>query len=254
MEQDKKLIELFEDFCKKNDEEVKNKVEFMPMCITISKDYSINITAFVFNSQNDKIKMREMLKQFIAVQNIKGYILIQDAKVTKVNQKTGERQVSDVAMRQLFTPKFAINRMQEYCDGVLGKMIEMTDRKDMRNEWDIWNKVEHDEKSDEYIKEYSKYKSEHPELYKGVYELDDYTKAQNDDGELMFAFKISNGEFRYYYPDNVSEEKQEKINKILQTTKEANELMKNLDDGHYIKTSRFKMIRVDKDGVMKNEN
>ena len=43
---DKKLMKLYEDFCKKNDEEIKNKESFMPVCITIDKDYSLGIIAF----------------------------------------------------------------------------------------------------------------------------------------------------------------------------------------------------------------
>ncbi len=233
---DEKLMKMFETFCKKNDEEVKNKEEFMPMCITIAKDYSINIIAFNFGSQDEKIKMREMLKQLIAIQNIQGYILIQDAKVTKVNQETGERKVSDVAMRQLFTPKFAINRMQEYCDGVLGEMTELNDRKEMRNEWDLWNEVEDMGNSVEQNKEYNKYKAEHPELYKGVYELEDYNKVQSK-GKLIFAYKVIDKQVRYYQADNLEQEDKDKLEAVMEGLKQLNTLFK------------FKFVQVDKDGI-----
>lgn len=234
---DKKLIELFNDFCKKNDEEVKNKEEFMPMCITINKDYSINIIAFPFSDQDEKIKMREMLKKLVAVQNIRGYILIQDAKQTKVNQKTGEREVSDIAMRQLFTPKFVISRMQEYCDGVLGEMNEMTDRKDMSNKWDLWNCVEEDKYTD---KEYSKYKAEHPELYKGVYELEDYSKVKSKN-KLIFAYKIVDKNFKYYQADDLEQEDKDKLKTVMEGIKKLNNMFK------------FKFVQVDKDGIEINK-
>lgn len=238
MEKDKKLIEMFEDFCKKNDKEIKNKENFMPMCITINKDYSIGIIAFSFSNQDEKIKMRNMLKKLIVVQNIKGYILIQDAKVTKLNQETGERHVSDVAMRNLFTPKFAISRMQEYCNGVLGEVIEITDRKEMSNTWDLWNSRELDEKSDKFNEEYSKYKAEHPELYKGVYELDDYNKVQSK-GKLIYAYKIINidKEFRYYQADDLEQEDKDKLEEIMNTIKLMNGVFK------------YKFVQVDKDGI-----
>jgi len=235
---DKKLIKLYNDICKKNDEEIKNKVEFMPVCILIKKDYAIDIIGFSFNNQDEKVKMREILKQFVAMQDIKGYILIQDAKVTQVNQDT-ERSVSDVAMRQLFTPKFAISRMQLYNpNGTFGEKIEMTDRKDMRNEWDLWNEVEQEEDYDKYNKEYNKYKQEHPELYKGVYELDDYTKVKDKNDKLIYAFKVADGKFKYYKSNDLEQEDEEKLDQVMKITKDMNDMF-----GH------FEFVKVDKDGV-----
>jgi len=233
---DKKIIEIFEDMCKKNDEEIKNKEEFMPVCITIDKDYSISIIAFTFDNQDEKIKMRETLKQFVISQDIKGYILIQDAKVTQVNQDTGERSVSDVAMRQLFTPKFAISRMQLYNpDGTFGEKIEMNDRKDMRNTWDLWNEVEQEKDYDKHNEEYNKYKQEHPELYKGVYELDEYFKIKDKKGKLIYAFKITDdNKFKYYKADNLEQEDEDKLKKVMKI---------EILFGHY------EFIRVDDNGV-----
>ena len=236
---DKKLMKLYEDFCKKNDEEIKNKESFMPVCITIDKDYSLGIIAFTFDDQDQKIKMRETLKQFVAMRDIKGYILIQDAKVTQVHQETGERKVSDVAMRQLFTPKFAISRMQLYNpDGTFGEKIELTDRKEMNNNWDLWNEVEQEKDYDKHNEEYNKYKQEHPELYKGVYELDDYSKVKDKKGNLIYAFKVDDGKFKYYKADDLEQEDEEKLDQVMKMTKDMNDMF-----GH------FEFIEVDKYGV-----
>jgi hypothetical protein len=241
MKKDKKLIKIFDEMCKKNDEEIKSgKSSFMPICAIVKEDYKIILISFGFNGDEEKQKMKNTLKSFIAMQKLKGYILIQDGKVTKYNPDMSVAEVSDVAMRCLYTPQFSISKMQFYKNGELGELITHDKREEMRNEWDLWGRgfEEDDEVANEINKKYNEYKDEHPELYKGTLDLSTYSKVSNNKGKLVFAFKVDgkNAKLRYHIPKDISKEDMQKVKIVLKEIKEFN------------KAFKYKLVKVNENG------
>ena len=154
--ENKELRSIFEEFCKMNDTiiEDKDRNGIMPVCIIIQEDKA-DIIGFQFGNYEEKRMAREFLFKTILNQKTKGYVLMQDAKMTCVNKsdlgKGGE--VKDVVMRSLFSPNLRIKECIIY-DDKEKKILERqkitdSEKKDgmmddgtavaMVDEWDLYS-------------------------------------------------------------------------------------------------------------------
>jgi len=98
-----------------------------------------------------------------------GYMIIFDTYMTSLDKKTGEREVFDVIVRNLYTPKKAILEFVKYKDNKIVEVIDMS-KDEAMDEWNFWGKGfdENDEKLVKENKEYQKFKEENPEKFKEI--------------------------------------------------------------------------------------
>lgn len=159
----KKILKIFEDIKKKNDEIIEKSDSILSVCCLIKKDYSLDLIGFRHRNYEEKIMYKEMLKKIIISQKIYGYILIQDVKMTTINKKTNETKIQDAVIRQLYTPKEKIIEAVIYKDKRILKKMDLSDGE---TEWNIWGKgLDIDDK---IVKEYNQIKKDNPEDYKDV--------------------------------------------------------------------------------------
>jgi len=166
-----KLIQLYEELSKTNDKMLKQYGDgITPMCFIISKDFSISIIGMIFKNNEEKLKMRYALMKIISSQQIFGYILMIDTKMTFKDKD--KAIVQDAVMRTLYTPKGVLKRQVVIHKGK--NIIETKDlSKEMANmtdEFNYWGKHFDftDEKDKEINEWYQDFKEKNPELYKGV--------------------------------------------------------------------------------------
>jgi hypothetical protein len=166
--ENKELIKTFDDISKQNDKMIEQYDEITPVCFLIYKD-KVNLIGMSFESYEQKVVMRNILKKMIVSQKILGYILIFDARMTSKNIKTEKVEVVDAVIRALYTPKGVLKRqfvIHENKKIIKIQEIENPDR--MRDEWDIWSDYNSDEDDEETNKWYQEFKKQRPDLFKDV--------------------------------------------------------------------------------------
>ena len=118
-----------------------------------------------FKTAQEKEFLRLNLMQHLAKIDLSGYIIIFDATCTILNQKTGDREVSDAVTRTLYTQKERLQEIVFYKDKKIIKKQKIKTSAAFDN-WDLWNNgLKYNDKNDA---EYQKYKKENPELYKDI--------------------------------------------------------------------------------------
>ena len=180
--ENKELREMYEDFCNLNNRTIedKNRKGIMPVCVIIEENGKESIIGFQFSNYEEKRMAREFLFKTLLEKKIAGYILIQDAKMTMMDKKTGKTEVSDVVMRSLFSKNnLKIKEVVTYDDKQrkIIKTMKLLDseKKDgdvekVVDEWDLYGEW-FDEENPEHRKiqeDYSKYKKGHKEEYGGI--------------------------------------------------------------------------------------
>ncbi|MFX0133353.1 MAG: hypothetical protein ACFFDN_06905 [Candidatus Hodarchaeota archaeon] len=163
----KKLLKLFEGIKKQNNEQIRKYSDKQrPMIFMIHKDYKLTIMLLVFNSTKEKLLMKKRILKFIASHNIKGYMMVMPAKMTKMSLDNKSYETHDVYLRSLHTPKESIYSTVFHKDK---EIIDEWDNSNMigfKDEWSLWGEnIPDDEK---YIEEYEKLKKEHPDEFKNV--------------------------------------------------------------------------------------
>jgi hypothetical protein len=169
--------------------EDKSRNGIIPICAIIEED-KVSIIGFPFGNYEEKRMAREFLFKTILNKKTKGYILMQDAKMTCVDKsKLGDGEVKDVVMRSLFSPNFKIKEFIIY-DNKERKILEIqkitdTEKKDgimddgevkaMVDEWDL------------YSEWFDKDNLEHQEIYKWYEKWkrdneDKFSDGLNEDG------------------------------------------------------------------------
>ncbi|KKK66844.1 hypothetical protein LCGC14_2960020, partial [marine sediment metagenome] len=165
-------------------------------------------------------------KNFIIKQDICGYILVFDVKMTEVDTKGKKKpKVVDAVIRTLYTPKEKVMEIVKYKNKRILKTMKIgvKDVKKMKDEWDLWRPGVDE---DEMIKagfDYGEFKRKNPELYDGVIDqFDDYKQFRDEDGRLVMAYKIDDKEetFRYYVPDDASGKEKAAIKEGIKQIKE----------------------------------
>ena len=236
-----KILRIYRDICKINDDMIRKVDEVCPMCFLIQKNYNLVPIIFKFDNQDEKIKLRKVLKDFILKQDILGYILIFDTKMTMVDKKgKNPPKVTDAIVRTLYTPAEKKMEMVIYKDKKITKTIKLSkkDVKKTQDEWDLWREGvdESSMKKDGF--DYHKFKMENKELYGGVVDqFDDYTQFRDKQGNLVVAYKIDhkNKEFKYYVSDGAMESDKASIDAAFRKIMELNKLNLN-----------YKMVKVTK--------
>lgn len=163
--QDKELLENFKRLCKENDKMIKDKNirQIQPICFLIPKEGKPTAIMMVWENSEEKERMKQALKKAILMQPIKAYVLIFDTKITMLNQKTGEREVSDAIMRSIYTPKAKKQQAVLYKDHKITKKMTFPQKIRNPDEWDLWGEgIDADSKEN---KAYQRYKKENPEKY-----------------------------------------------------------------------------------------
>ena len=216
-----KILRIYKDICKINDDQIRKLDEICPMCFLIGRDHNVTPIIFKFGGHDEKIMMRKKLKQFIIKLDILGYILIFDTKMTMVDKKGKDpTKVVDAIVRTLYTPKEKMMEIVTYKNKKILKTIRINkrDAKKTQDEWDLWGKGvdETTMKKDGF--DYGKFKRENPELYDGVIgQFDDYKQFRDKDGRIIIAFKIDHKEkaFKYYVPEDAPESEKKGIENAL---------------------------------------
>lgn len=206
---DKKLVELYKNFCKVNDKIIETRDSISPMCFMIGRDYSVNLVSVLFSGQEEKEKLRSRLKDFLINSNIFGYVLIFDTKVTMFDKKNKDKQpvVKDCVVRTLYTPKGNKREFVFYENNKITKKQVLDDKEvsEMSDEWDLWGKGVSEEEFNKNIGfDYQKFKMENKKLYDGVVKsFEDYHRVENKEGNLIFAYKFNHSEksIKYYITD-----------------------------------------------------
>ncbi len=234
-----KILRIYRDICKINDDQITKMDEIHPMCFLIKKDYNITPVLFAFNGHDEKVRMRKQLKKFIVEQDILGYILIMDTKMTMIDKKGKDPpKVTDAIIRTLYTPKEKKMEMVIYKDHKITKIMRPNkkDTKKTQDEWDLWGKgIEWDDKTS---KDYHKFKMDNKELYEGVIDqFDDYTQFRDPKGNLVVAYNIDHKkkEFNYYVSDNAVGSDKASIDAAFRKITELNNA-----------TLNYKMVKVAK--------
>jgi hypothetical protein len=174
----------FTSFGEVNDKIIENKARkgIMNVAIILNKYLNPEIISLNFKDYNEKMMIKEALKQIVANKEVNGYITIFDTKITKINKKTNNyEEVQDCVVRSLCSPALNIKEIIIYdektrkiiskeilCDSDLPEHKEILEK--MRDEWNLWG-IPFDNENKEDIKmqkEYSKFKRENPEKYRGV--------------------------------------------------------------------------------------
>ncbi|HDY68266.1 hypothetical protein LCGC14_0862770 [marine sediment metagenome] len=236
-----KILRIYKDVCKINDDLIKKGGEIHPMCFLIKKNYNLTPIIFMFKDQDEKVEMRKQLKNFIVKQDICGYILIFDTKMTMIDKK-GKKppEVVDAIVRTLYTPGEKKMEMLTYKDKKIIKTIKLNkkDIKKTQDEWDLWGKGFDETTIKKGGFDYRKFKRENPELYDGVVDqFDDYTQFRDKQGNLVVAYKIDNNkkEFKYYVSDDAVGSEKDSIDAAFRKIMELNKF-----------TLNYKMVKVTK--------
>ena len=219
---ERKLLTIFKDICETNDKLIEKVDEIQPMCFLISKKNKIIPFPIGFKNQEEKIELRNKLKKLLSIATMKGYILIQDTKITMYDtkKKNAKPEVKDCILRSLYTPKENRIDMVIYEDKKITKREKMIDRKDgkkiMQSEWDLWGEGVKSSKKNRDA--YHKFKMENKKLYDRVVEpFEDYTRIYSDGKKkesenIIFAYQFDHEKFiiRYYITDEFKEESEKK--------------------------------------------
>lgn len=234
-----KILRIYRDVCKVNDDLIKKGDSIYPMCFLIKKDYNLTPIVFMFKDQDEKVEMRSQLKNFIVKQDICGYILTFDTKMTVIDKK-GKKpiEVVDTIIRTLYTPKEKVMEMVTYKDKKIIKKMKLTkkDTKKTQDEWDLWGKGLDGSLEKEF--DYHKFKMENKELYDGVIDqFDDYTQFRDQKGNLVVAYKIDHKkkEFKYYVSDDAAGSEKDSIDAAFRKITELNKA-----------TINYKMVKLTK--------
>lgn len=222
------ILKRYREICEVNDDMIKKVDEIAPMCFLIKRDYNIIPIVFKFENREEKIRLKNALKNFILKQDIWGYILILDVKVTMVDKK-GKKppKVTDAVLRNLYTPSEKKIEMVTYKDKKILNIKRLTKKeaRDTKDEWDLWGKGVDTESVEDMGFDYGEFKAKNPELYDRVFEqFDDYEQFRDKNGNIIIAYKIDHKEkaFKYYMPDDTTESEKEKLNEALNQIKELN--------------------------------
>ena len=222
-----KILRIYKDICKINDDLIRKTDSIAPMCFLIKKDYNLIPVLCKFSDHDEKIALRKKLKQFILKLDILGYIIIFDTKMTMIDKKGKDPpKVVDAIIRTLYTPKEKKMEMVIYKDHKITKTIRLSkkDTRKTQDEWDLWGKgIDHDSLDKEF--DYHKFKMENKGLYEGVIDqFDEYHQFRSEDGRIIIAYRIDHKEkaFRYYVPDDVPADQKRNVENALKQIMELN--------------------------------
>jgi len=176
----KKEIEIFERMCRTNDALIENpKINsLLPMGAIITSEGNLELFGLMFRNYEEKIRIKKSLFDKILSQKIKGYIVLLDAKMTKMDLEGKKCEVVDCMVRGLYTPQKTIKRFCFYKNHKIlheenKKFQEKTEKMNMpsTDEWDLFNSSHFDDDDPELKKLneiYQKFKKENPEKFKEV--------------------------------------------------------------------------------------
>jgi len=163
---DPNLIKKFKKICEVSDGIIKSFEKTTPVCFVFERNKTApGLITLSFKTAQEKEFLRLNLMQHLAKIDLSGYIIIFDATCTILNQKTGDREVSDAVTRTLYTQKERLQEIVFYKDKKIIKKQKIKTSAAFDN-WDLWNNgLKYNDKNDA---EYQKYKKENPELYKDI--------------------------------------------------------------------------------------
>jgi hypothetical protein len=135
---EKRLLRIWNNIRKSNDEIIKTQKSIANICVIIKKDYSIEILALIWDSSDSKEKMKEFLRKKLINEYMKGYILIFDATMTRMNPDK-EPQVCDAVVRQFYTSKETFVEAIIYKNKKIIERINMNPSKNKKysSEWNL---------------------------------------------------------------------------------------------------------------------
>jgi len=165
----KKVMKLYKDVSDANDKMIKTGENVMPICAVMKPDGENILMGMAFDNPQEKMKIKDMLKRYVAKSGCKAYILMQDSVMTVMDKKTGEHCAKDVIMRQIYTPNDKYLELVFYEDGKILKKTIMPkkDHDSFKSEWNIWETTDL-ECSDDDADIYNEIKRDNPERYKDV--------------------------------------------------------------------------------------
>lgn len=161
---EKKLIEIWNTLRKASDEIIQRENHITQMCFTIDKSYKITAMALIWDSADSKEFFKQKLKNILVNQDILGYILFFDVKMTII--KENKTEVKDAVVRQFYTPNEKLIESVIYKNKKIIKVMDMNKCDNYESDWNLWGKsIDQDS---EINKKYQQYKKDNPEKYKEV--------------------------------------------------------------------------------------
>ena len=216
-----RILKIYKEICEINNGLIKKVDEIAPQCFLIKRDYNITPILFEFKNHDEKIKLRNVLKNFIIKQDICGYILIFDTKMTEVDPKGKKKpKVVDAVTRTLYTPREKVMEIVKYRNKRILKTtkINMKEKNKMKDEWDIWREGIDTEELKKGGFDYGKFKEENPELDDGVMEqFEGYTQIKHGD-IVVIAYKLDQEkkELRYHIPSGLTRINEESARETME--------------------------------------
>ena len=167
---DKKLMKLYKEFQRTAKIVIKKSGCHVPMCFIIKKS-GIDLVTLGYKNRQEKNATKDIIKQLIAKQEIEGYCLILDAKITRINKETNEHVSSDAVMLSLYTSKEKLMTSIPYKDKTIltKKIMVIKGRKNQADDWDLWGaRIEDTKDERDIIQTYEKIKKDNPQDYQDV--------------------------------------------------------------------------------------
>jgi len=168
---DKQLMKLYNNLSKTNNKIIESGQSAVPIAafmVKRSEKPEVIICAIPMQGNNQKVIMRDMIKKIaVKIEDMIGYIVMIDSKMTIFTKDNEPKEVMDVVLRVAYTQTEKFAQFVPYKDKVIltNKIQTMKGRQDTFDKWDVWNEGKTNEKIEE---KYEEYKKQNPELYKGV--------------------------------------------------------------------------------------
>lgn len=182
----KKELKIFGEICKVNDALILDKTtnSLLPIGAIIYEDYSMEMIGMVFTNTKEKLIVKKFLFDKILSKKIRGYIIMLDAKMTKMDMDGKNGVVRDVVVRGLYTPKKTIKKFCFYKDHKIlheenkkfeeefnfnSKKISSSPLSSI-DEWDLFNSphFEDSEESKKLMGKYADFKKQNPKDFKDI--------------------------------------------------------------------------------------
>lgn len=168
---EKELVDLFNILCEHHKDYISKEGTLSPMIFFIKRNNSLEIMLLIMRNSEEKELFKRMIKERALKSEIKGYIVVMDAKMTSFDKDNKDKtaKVQDAVISHLFTAKGNIVHLLVH-DGK--KIIEEENTEDfskLKSDWDIWGEgLSSDNKEEKDILYwYRKQKENNPDKYEG---------------------------------------------------------------------------------------
>lgn len=169
---DKDLIDIFKTLYQQNTSWIEKHGDMSPIFFFIKKDGGLDMMLLVMRNSTERDIFKQLIKKKALNSEIKGYVMIMDAKITSFDRSKEDNsnaKVQDAVISQLFTPRGRMSHILIHEGKKIIKEDLCLDYDKIKSEWDIWGKgMDMEIKEERDIAEWYKiYKNKNRDKYKG---------------------------------------------------------------------------------------